>query len=249
MRRFQLGVLACLIAVPAALHPAAAQQTATRHIALGNANLLRVNVSGDLTLVPDANASDILIVGSAPVGSPPLRVESTRTGRRLNVALSGPARSPLPFTASGHSYRLTYPAGLRIDVREFAGGVTIAHSRAPIVIYNANGPIAIADAAGSVTVEADNGSIRATGVRAPISATTGTGDLRVVLERGWRGREVRLESSNGNVSLAVPPGFRGHYDLSSGNGAVSNPLPSDPHGALVFILTERGNVAVTRENL
>ena len=229
--------------------PALAQQQATRSIAVAGANLLRVNVSGDLKLVPDVSARTITVVGSAPVGSPPLKVESTRTGRRLNIALSGPARSPLPFTASGHSYVLTYPATLRLEVREFAGGVAIAHAIAPLDIYNASGPISLDDTAASVTAEADKGDISASDVHAAIDVTTGTGNVSVRLARGWSGHEVRMESSSGNLSLAVAPDFRAHFDVTSADGRVTNQLANAARSPLVFMLTAHGDIAIARENL
>ena len=229
--------------------PAAAQQQATHTIAPGKATEIRVNVTGDVTLAPDDLATEITVSGSAPVGTPPLKVEVTHTGARLNLALSGPARSVLPFAPSGHTYTVRYPARLRVDLREFAGAVSIAHARAPVQIYNANGPISILGASAPVTAEADNGAIAASGIGSAIAATTGSGRVSVALASGWSGREVRLESSNGALELALPPGTRAHFDLSTGQGAIHNAFANDPKAPLIFMLTERGDINVTRENL
>lgn len=245
-RPIAIAAVACMLV--AAL-PAWAQQQATRALDVGNATALRINVSGDLKLVPDTAATKITVLGTAPVGSPPLKVEATRTGRRLNISLSGPSRSPLPFTASGHSYVVTYPSRLRLEVREFAGGVTIAHALAPLDIYNADGAISLDGATASVTAEADNGDISASDVHSTIAVTTGTGNVSVHLARAWNGREVRIESSQGNLSLSVASDFRAHFDVTAADGQVVNGLPNDARAPLVFMLSERGNIAVARENL
>ncbi len=248
--RWSRGVAAmALMAATLQAGPAVAQQRATQTIPLRGATSMLVNVTGDLHVVADASASVVTVVGSSPVGAPPLHVEVAHSGRQLDLKLAGPPRSLLPFTASGHAYTLTYPAGLAISVREFSGGVHVAHARAPLEVYNASGSIDIDGASARVAVESDNGPIAARGIAGDIDATTSNGAVHVALVRGWKGREVRLESSNGALTLVVPPAFHAHYDCSSGDGRVTNPFRSDAHAPLVFMLTERGDVTVTRESL
>ena len=55
---------------------------------------------------------------------------------------------------------------------------------------------------------------------------------------------MRLESSNGNLHLSVPAGFRAHYDVSTGSGHVSNPLRGVARAPLVFMLAEQGDVSI-----
>jgi len=44
--------------------------------------------------------------------------------------------------------------------------------------------------------------------------------------------------------LAVPAGFKAHYDVTSGSGHVSNPLRNAASSPLVFMLTEQGDVSI-----
>jgi hypothetical protein len=53
-----------------------------------------------------------------------------------------------------------------------------------------------------------------------------------------------LEASSGNLHLAVPAGFRAHYDVTTGSGRVTNPLHGVAKAPLVFMLAEQGDVSI-----
>jgi len=237
-----LGLAAFVLLVAA---PAGAQ-TSDREIPAGNAKALRINVSGSVHVVPVAGARYVKlhIVDNGP-STPPVTMTSSRAGSRLTVTIKGPSQSVLPFTgASGYEIELSYPSSMKLDLREFEGRVHVDGVTAPMQVYDANGNIVVDDAAAPLTADADSGDITVSSAHTSITLTAGNGNVNATLAPGWRGSLVRLEASDGNLTLNVPRGFQAHYDVNSGSGHVSNPLRNVPKAPLVFMLTEQGDVSI-----
>ena len=85
--------------------------------------------------------------------------------------------------------------------------------------------------------------------RGMVELTCGNGNANATLAHNWAGNLIRMESSQGNLTLNVPQAFRGRFDLTTAQGTVTNPLRTTPHAPLVFMLTEQGNVTISREAL
>jgi|GEM_PF-2156803 len=245
MRQFCALAIGMALLLPA--HVCAADQSAGRAFPVGDATLLRLNVSGPVHAIAVAGSRTVTLHVETGGGSttPQLQVTSSRTGRRLNLSITGPSQSVVPF-AAGPAYELviSYPADLQLDMREFDGRVHVESVTAPAQIYDASGNIIVDQARASLTAEADSGDISVAAAQTTIELTVGNGNVEARLSPRWNGKLVRLEASNGNLDLHVPRGFRAHFDLSSGAGTVSNPLRSEPAGPLVFALAERGNVSI-----
>lgn len=223
----------------------AAAEVVDRTIPTGGAATLRLNVSGTVHVTPSESAREITIHVANYGKTPPLHVTSTKTGSRLTVSITGPGKSALPFVgASGYELQVSYPANLKLDLREFSGNVHVDRVTAPMQIYNAEGPILVDDARSALTAEADLGDITVTNAHGMVELTCGTGNATATLARGWNGNLVRMESSQGNLTLHVPSNFRASFDLTSASGSVTNALRPTPHAPLVFMLTGQGNVAV-----
>lgn len=223
-----------------------------RDIPAAGATTATLNVSGNLRLIAASAISSIKlhVVDYGPK-IPPLRVSSSKTGTRLRVSVTGPSQNILPFAgASGYELQITYPASMKLDVREFAGAVHVERVTAPMQIYNANGPIVVDDATSPLTAQSDQGDVTVTKARGMVELTCGNGNVSATLAGNWSGNLVRMESTQGNLTLNVPDGFRARFDLTSAQGTVTNPLRTSPHAPLVFMLTEQGDVSVnTRKGL
>ena len=221
-------------------------QTTDRELPTGNATTLRLSVSGSVSVmaVPGLHSVAFHVIDSGP-STPPMSIATSRTGSRMNVSITGPSQRLLPFLgASGYELQISYPARMRLDLREFAGNVHIDRVTSPTQIYDANGSIVVDDADAALTADDDNGDIAVTSARAMLMLTVGDGSVNAALAPGWSGKLVRLEASNGNLRLAVPAGFAAQFDLSSGGGTVTNPLHSRAKSPLVFMLAEQGNVSI-----
>ena len=238
------GVLAIALAAFAA--PNAGAQVTDREVPTGNATTLRLNVSGSIHVMPVAGLTSIKfhVVDNGP-SVPPMSLKTSRSGSRLNVSITGPDSNILPFVgASGYELQLSYPANMHLDLREFAGRIHVDTVPSSMQLYDADGNIVVDSAGAQLTAEADSGDISVSAAQTTMSLTASNGNVTAALAPGWRGSEVRLEASNGNLHLTVPAGFKGHYDVTSGSGHVSNPLHNDPKAPLVFMLTETGDVSI-----
>jgi hypothetical protein len=133
---------------------------------------------------------------------------------------------------------------MKVDLREFDGRVHVDRVTAPMQIYSANGPILVDEAHSALTAESDQGDVTVTSARDMVELTCGNGNASATLAANWAGNLVRMESTRGNLTLNVPVGFHGRFDLTSAQGTVTNPLRTTAHAPLVFMLTEQGSVAV-----
>lgn len=239
-------LLAALVAPFVVAGLPAHAQVLDREIPTAGAATLRLNVSGSVRLVaaPGVSAVKLHVVDYGPK-IPPLHVTTSRTGTRLTVSVTGPSQNVLPFDgASGYELQITYPSSLKIDLREFAGPVHVERVTAPMQIYNADGSIVVDDARSALTAESDRGDVTVGNALGVLELTCGNGNAIATLAPKWAGNLVRMESSQGNLTLNVPDGFRARFDVTSAQGNVSNPLRTTPHAPLVFMLTEQGNIAV-----
>jgi hypothetical protein len=239
------AVFACVVAV-LIVAPNAGAQVTDRELPVGNATTLRLNVSGSIHVMPVAGLTSIKfhVVDNGP-SVPPISLKTSRSGTRLNVSITGPNSNILPFVgASGYELQLSYPANLHLDLREFSGRIHVDTVPSSMQLYDADGNIVVDSAGAPLTAEADSGDIAATAVRSTVSLTASNGNVTATLAPGWRGSEVRLEASNGNLHLMVPAGFKARYDVNSGSGHVSNPLRNVAGAPLVFMLTQTGDVSI-----
>jgi hypothetical protein len=242
-----LRLIALAVVIAATFAAPAGAQVSDRTFAIAGATDFRLNVSGNVHVIPSASAQAITfhVVDYGPP-IPAMKFVDSRSGRRITISVSGPSQQIYPFNgASGYEIVVTYPANLRLDLREFSGHVQADQLVSSTQLYDANGSIAIDGARGPVTAEADLGAIDMSGARGSVQLTTGNGPVSAQLAAGWRGTLVRIESSNGALSLSVPPDFRGDYDLTSAAGAVHNALKTVKGAPVVFMLTQNGSVSVT----
>jgi hypothetical protein len=244
----RLAALAIGILLLAPSSAVADSANGDRTFPVGNATLLRLNVSGSVhaIAVRGLHSLQLHIVDSG-ASAPPIEVTSSHTGSRMNVSIEGPSQSVLPFAGgTGYELEISYPAELRLDLREFAGRVHLDDVPMPAQVYDANGDIVVDRTNAPLTAEADSGDISVSAARSSLELTCGTGNVDAQLSPGWNGKIVRLEASDGNLHLRVPPGFRAHFDLSTGSGTVANSVHGQSGGPLVFALAERGNVSIDR---
>jgi hypothetical protein len=238
-------LLAALVVAFAGMSHAGAAEIVDRDIPTQGAATLRLNASGTVRIIPTSGLRTIKLHVANFGQTPPLRVTTSKSSARLTVSITGPSQSILPFVgASGYELQVSIPANMKLDLREFAGTVHIDRVTAPMQIYNANGPIVVDSASSPLTAEADLGDVTVNDAHAMLELSCGTGNVTATLAPNWNGKLVRMESSQGNLTLGVPAGFRASFDVTSADGKVANALRSTPHAPLVFMLTQQGNVAV-----
>lgn len=237
---FPAALAAFLLAIPVS-----AASALDREIPLQHATGVRLSVGGNVhVMVASAGTSIGIQIRDYGSGTPPIRFETSRTGRRLDISITGPKASIVPIGRSGYAVDVTMPRDVTLDLRNSAGDIHIDRVTAPAQLYSANGSIVVDAVDAPLTADADFGDVSVTGARSMLELSCGQGNVSATLDSGWQGNLVRLEASQGNLSLSVPPDFRAKYDLTAAAGSVHNALPSVPHAPLVFMLSQKGDVTV-----
>lgn len=133
-----------------------------------------------------------------------IRVDTIYPKRRGDSVFDWIAGSNVNATAE---YEVSVPRALNLDIRTVNGGVFVADVSGELDLETTNGKIDVSRCAGSVDAETTNGGIR------------------VELLQVAKGRSMRLETTNGRITLLLPSNFGASVDASTTNGSISSELP------------------------
>ncbi|SEG54027.1 hypothetical protein SAMN05421819_3396 [Bryocella elongata] len=128
--------------------------------------------------------------------------------REVTIATSGTiqANGPKSFGERNWSvsYRLRVPHRLAAKLETVNGSVSLAAINGEINAETTNGSVQLADLAGNVHVSTTNGSIKAS-----LDGNT------------WHGAGLSAITTNGGVTVSVPPSYSAHLVASTTNGGIS----------------------------
>lgn len=142
---------------------------------------------------------------------------------------------------SGGKIQLGHISG-QVDARTSGGDVRLESSNGPALIRTSGGDIEIGHANGRVEARTSGGSIDIESASGPIVARSSGGgiDIKDALDsvdahtsgasiharfsRQPHG-DMRLETSGGNLTIAVPAGFNAALDAHASGGSVDTDLP------------------------
>ncbi len=186
------------------------------------------NTNGSVSVgVWDRDAVELVAVKAVDSGSEGdaretferLEIEVDESAGRLEIATKNPTRSSgfLDWLLGrSHNATVTYqlrvPAGARLDLRTVNGNVDT-------------------DGAGRQRLRSTNGRIQVERGHAAVEAHTTNGPIKVELARVPAATDVKLGSTNGGLTLALPDAARATIDAKTVNGRVSSDLPVTVHGA------------------
>ena len=105
------------------------------------------------------------------------------------------------------SYEVTVPRNMNVDLDNTNGGIDVSDIRGSMHVSNTNGHIELVRCAGDVDAETTNGH-----VRAELSEVT-------------PGKGIRLETTNGRITIALPRTISARVDASTTNGRINSDLP------------------------
>ena len=92
-------------------------------------------------------------------------------------------------------------------------------------IDNTNGAIEVTEVRGSHQVSTTNGHIELARCAGDVEAETTNGAIRVELSEVNPGKAIRLETTNGRITIALPKAFAARIDASTTNGSIKTDLP------------------------
>lgn len=94
-----------------------------------------------------------------------------------------------------------------------------------------NGGIGITDVGGEIVFRATNGGVHLAGVSGDVRGRTTNGGLHVELDgRRWDGAGLDVSTTNGGVTLAVPPDYSARLETGTVNGGIELDFPVTVQG-------------------
>ena len=90
---------------------------------------------------------------------------------------------------------------------------------------NTNGGVSAADVNGAIKLGTTNGRIEAVRCSGTLNASTTNGAIRAELVQVVSGRAMKFETTNGSISLTVPPSFTADVEAETTNGSIRTDLP------------------------
>lgn len=109
-------------------------------------------------------------------------------------------------------YTVRVPASVRLDLSTTNGGLDVRGAGGELVARTVNGGIDLESGGG------------------PVTARTTNGGVAVRLTALGSGRDFDLSTTNGGVSLEVPPSLGAEVDLSTTNGGIDTDFPVTVQG-------------------
>ena len=94
-----------------------------------------------------------------------------------------------------------------------------------LTVDDTNGAIEISDVRGSHHVSTTNGHIELARCGGDVDAETTNGGIKAELNEVTPGRSIRLETTNGRITVALPKSIAARIDASTTNGSVNSELP------------------------
>lgn len=128
------------------------------------------------------------------------------------------------------------PKGVRLDANTGNGAISVDKASNDVELHTGNGDVRLSMTAGTVDVTSGNGDVDIDGATGTVRATTGNGRVYVTtasgpvnVRTGNGAIDVRMKTitgsgdmtfstGNGRVTVALPEGFNGEIDASTGHG-------------------------------
>jgi DUF4097 and DUF4098 domain-containing protein YvlB len=92
-------------------------------------------------------------------------------------------------------------------------------------VENTNGSVNVSELSGRLNLETTNGRIEVSRCNGSVNANTTNGGIRAELLQVASGASMRLETTNGGISLAIPSNLAANIDAGTTNGSVSTDVP------------------------
>ena len=189
------------------------------------------NVTGSVTVRPSTDGQLHVVAEGLSHGSRPerVRMETARGANGITVcAMWGRGGSCVdgdysPSTGSFWStfafrsrvevnFTVQLPAGVRLDIRDVNGEVTVAGATSDVLVHSINGGIRAATDGGTLELKSVNGNVTADVRNAP--------------------RRVSAKTINGSVEVIGPAELAGDVDMSVVNGSIESDFAVTTTGKL-----------------
>jgi hypothetical protein len=120
------------------------------------------------------------------------------------------------------------------------GAVRVEKFHGALDIQTSNGPIELDEVEGAVTAHSSNGHIQVDALRGSLDAQTSNSGIKAALVRV--DREVRVETHNGSIDLALPAGLASDVRAHTNNSSVTVRL-AEPVNVRVSARTSNSSIS------
>jgi Putative adhesin len=153
-----------------------------------------------------------------------------------------------PVGNCGLNATIGAPVTVPVSVSTGGGNVDIVSTAGPVTLSTGGGDIDASDPSGPLSLNTDGGNVLLAHVESPtVTATSGGGDVEVYFSRVPR--DVRVQTSGGNITLVLPRGTT-QYNVSAhtDGGTVSNTIPQNSSSQNVITATTGGgNITISEQ--
>ncbi|HWC97410.1 MAG TPA: hypothetical protein VG456_11685 [Candidatus Sulfopaludibacter sp.] len=112
------------------------------------------------------------------------------------------------------------PANASLDLQTLNGPVSVAGVSGAIKARATNGPVSIKDCTGTIDAQSSNGPISFAGDAGEVKLQADNGPISVRLTKDiWNGSLLDARTSNGPLSLTLPPGFHSGVRVEASDGS------------------------------
>lgn len=136
----------------------------------------------------------------------------------LRIFIDIPENEPRSY---GGDVTVTLPSSIALILESSNGNISVDGHQANVDIYSANGEVEVSDTKGIATISTDNGKITVSRHTGNITATTSNGEIVADVIMPVTEGSCRFETSNENVTLAVPDSVGAGINLKTSNGTIS----------------------------
>lgn len=132
-----------------------------------------------------------------------------RNGRKGNISVN---------------FVLMVPRNTNVEAQTTNGNISIVELDGPARIKTTNGTVDVEGMGGAAVIRTTNGSIRARNLLGHFEGSTTNGSIDAELATAALDEDVRLETTNGSVDLAISPALSASVIAHAQNGRVSSEL-------------------------
>ena len=208
-------MLRTTLLLPLALLPFAAQAddcrfSAERALDIDAAGLSTLHLdtsAGDLDVRAEAGLARIEVRGRAchsdEAGLAGIQLQQQRSGQQATVSVVIPdAGSNSGLFGNHHAYmdvRVRMPAGVRLDLRDSSGDLSVEGLRAGLELTDSSGDIELEDIGGGIEIADSSGDIEARRITSDLTVRSdSSGDIDIA---GVEGNVLVREDSSGEIDL------------------------------------------------
>jgi hypothetical protein len=154
--------------------------------------------------------------------------------RSVTYEIRLPARATIaPARTCNGAFDVTGISG-PLDLHSSNGAIAVRNVDGDVTARTSNGKIAVSGGSGALTLAASNGPVEMQEMRAGVLDVQ-TSNGRIIFTGSLAaGSRNRLTTSNGSVTLTLPPDLAANVDLKTSNGTigVGYPLTTQPDGEI-----------------